>query len=88
VGFFTTGAFKEKAMRALKSYLPAVLVGAGILVCATASWATTEMAKKEKKACTFCHAKNEKEKDAMKKNLTEAGKYYHEKKSLEGYKAK
>jgi hypothetical protein len=71
-------------MRALKSYLPAVLLGAGILVCATASYATMEFSKKEKKACTFCHAKND-SKEAMKKNLNDAGKYYQSKKSLEGY---
>ena len=74
-------------MRAFKSFLPALLLTAGFLVCVTASWATGEMAKKEKKACTFCHAKTE-GKDAMKKNLTDAGKYYNEKKTLEGYTPK
>ena len=46
-----------------------------------------EYAKKEGKACTFCHAKVE-SKDAMAKNLTDAGKYYKDHNhSLEGYKA-
>ena len=71
-------------MRAFKSILPAALLGAGILVCVTASYGTQEIAKKEKKQCTFCHGKVE-GKEGMKKNLTDAGKYYHEKKSLEGY---
>jgi hypothetical protein len=77
---------KEKAMRAIKSFLPAALLGAGILVCVSASYATSEIAKKEKKSCTFCHAKvTPADKEGMKKNLNEAGKYYAEKKSLEGY---
>jgi hypothetical protein len=71
-------------MRALKSMLPAILLGAGILACVSASYATQEYQKKEKKPCTTCHAKVE-GKDAMNKNLTAAGKYYHEKKTLEGY---
>jgi hypothetical protein len=69
----------------LKLMLPAVVVGAGILASVTASFGTPDYAKKEKKQCTFCHAKVE-AKDAMPKNLTDAGKYYHEHKSLDGYK--
>ena len=72
-------------MRTLKLVLPAVVVGAGILASVTASFGTQEFAKKEKKQCTFCHAKVE-AKDAMPKNLTDAGKYYKEHKSLDGYK--
>ena len=68
-------------MRSLKSYLPAVLLGAGILVCATASYATMEFSKKEKKACVFCHVK------AASKELNDAGKYYKDKKTLDGYQA-
>jgi hypothetical protein len=71
-------------MRALKSILPAILLGAGILACVSASYATQEYAKKEKKPCVTCHAKME-GKEGMAKNLNAAGKYYHEKKSLEGY---
>jgi hypothetical protein len=72
-------------MRGLKLVVPAALLGAGFLVCTTASYGTQDYSKKEKKACTYCHAKVE-AKDAMPKNLTSAGKYYHEHKSLEGYK--
>lgn len=39
-----------------------------------------EYGKKEKKACKFCHV------DGKPKELNEAGKYYKEKKTLEGYK--
>jgi len=76
-------------MRALKSVIPAVLLGAGFLVCVTTSYATAEFAKKEKKQCTFCHAKvNPADKEGMKKNLTDGGKYYQSHKSLEGYTEK
>ena len=74
-------------MRAFKAVLPAALLGAGILLCVTASYGTQEFAKKEKKQCTFCHAKNE-SKEGMKKNLKDAGKYYQTHKSLEGYTEK
>lgn len=42
--------------------------------------AKQEDAKKTGKACTYCHVKGNP------KTLTEAGKYYKEKKTLEGYK--
>jgi hypothetical protein len=74
-------------MRAFKSMLPAALLGAGILLCVTSSYGTQEFAKKEKKQCTFCHGKME-GKEAMKKNLNDAGKYYQSHKSLEGYTEK
>lgn len=44
-------------------------------------YAKPEFAKKEKKACTFCHAK------AGSKELNDVGKYYKAKGTLEGYKA-
>jgi hypothetical protein len=74
-------------MRAFKLMLPAVLLTAGFLVCTTA-YGTQDYAKKEKKACTFCHGKVE-AKEAMPKNLTDAGKYYQSHNhSLEGFAAK
>jgi len=75
-------------MRILKLVLPTALLLAGFVVCTTASYGKPEYAKKEKKSCTFCHAKNE-AKDQMSKNLTDAGKYYqsHDH-SLDGYKGK
>ena len=75
-------------MRSLKLIVPAGLLMAGFLVCTTASYGTQEYAKKEKKSCTFCHAKVE-AKDNMPKNLTDAGKYYQSHNhSLDGYKGK
>jgi len=72
-----------------KLIVPAAIVLGGILVCSTASYGKPEYTKSTKKACTFCHAKNEPgNKDAMTKNLTDAGKYYQEHKSLDGYQEK
>ncbi len=75
-------------MRKLKVALPAILLGAGFIVCTTASYGKPEYAKKEDKKCVYCHAKVE-AKDAMPKNLTAAGKYYQtHNHSLEGYTEK
>jgi hypothetical protein len=43
---------------------------------------TPEYSKKENKACTFCHP------SVGKPDLNDAGKYYKEHHSLEGYKEK
>lgn len=70
----------------LKIVMPAVILLGGFLFCTTASYGTAEYMKATKKACVFCHEKNVPgDKDAMAKNLTAAGKYYKEKKSLDGY---
>jgi hypothetical protein len=68
-------------MSHIKIILPAAVVLSGLLVCTTASYAKPEDTKKTKKACTVCHV------DAQKtpKNLKDAGKYYQEHKSLDGY---
>ncbi len=71
-------------MSKLKFFLPAVIAAAGILVSTTTTSAKPAYTTKTKKACTFCHV------DAKQKpkELTEAGKYYGEKKTLEGYSEK
>jgi hypothetical protein len=75
-------------MRALKLVIPSALLMTGFLVCTTASFGTPDYGKKEKKPCTFCHAKIE-GKEAMPKNLNDAGKYYKEHShSLDGYAPK
>lgn len=71
-----------------KTILPAAILLGGFLVCTTNSYGTVEYAKSAKKGCTFCHEKQVADKDAMSKNLTAAGKYYKEKKTLDGYVAK
>jgi len=72
----------------LKTVLPAAILLGGFLVCTTASYGTAEYSKNTKKACTFCHAKVVSDKDVMSKNLNDAGKFYKEKKTLDGYVAK
>ena len=76
-------------MRTLKLVLPSAILLTGFLVCTTASYGTMDYAKKEKKACTFCHAKVSSDKAEMAKNQTDAGKYYKEHNhSLDGYTGK
>jgi len=72
-------------MSHLKLILPAAIVLAGFLVCSTASYGKPEYTKATKKQCVYCHAKVSTDKPEMNKNLTDAGKYYQEHKSLDGY---
>jgi hypothetical protein len=58
-----------------------------ITVFSPGTLAKQEYTKKEKKACTYCHT-SKSPKEYSEKDLSEAGKYYKEKKSLEGYKPK
>lgn len=74
-------------MSHLKLTLPAAILLGGFLLCSTATFGKPEYTKQTKKQCTFCHEKNVPgDKDAMTKNLTAAGKYFQEHKSLDGYK--
>ncbi|HEY1343088.1 MAG TPA: hypothetical protein VGF59_36545 [Bryobacteraceae bacterium] len=76
-------------MRAMKVALPAAILAVGMVVCTTASYGKAEYAKKEKKSCTFCHAKMTTDKEEANKNLNDAGKYYKEHNhSLDGYEKK
>lgn len=68
-------------MTRLKYALPLFIFVAGLISTATLSFGKAEYTKKEKKPCAFCHV------TATSKELNEAGKYYHEKKTLEGYQA-
>jgi len=73
-------------MSNLKLIAPAAILLGGFLVCSTSSYGTVDIAKSTKKPCTFCHEKNVPgDKKAMAENLTAAGKYYKEKKTLDGY---
>ena len=71
-----------------KVVLPAAILLGGFLVCSTASFGKQEYMKATKKACTYCHEKTVADKGVMAKNLTDAGKYYAEHKSLDGYQGK
>jgi hypothetical protein len=72
------------AMSHLKVILPAAILLGGFLVCSTASFGKPEYTKATKKACSYCHVDSK----AKPKELTEAGKYYQEHKSLDGYQEK
>ena len=65
----------------LKYWIPGLILIGGLTVGASLSQAKPDFTKKEKKGCTFCHV------TATSKELNDAGKYYKEHNSLEGYKA-
>ena len=69
-------------MRQLKIIVPAVVLLGGFLACTTASYGKAEYTKSTKKACAYCHV------DAQKapKDLKDAGKFFQEHKTLDGYK--
>jgi hypothetical protein len=68
-------------MKTIRFAAPALVLCAGILLNSSTAFAKKEYTVKEKKACAFCHV------TAASKELNDAGKYYKEKKTLEGYKA-
>ena len=72
-------------MSKLKIALPAAILLGGFLVCTTASYGTAEFAKQTKKTCTYCHAVKGAPNKENAKELTDAGKYYAKKKTLDGY---
>ena len=71
-------------MSQLKLALPAFILLGGFLVCTTVSFGKPEYTKATKKACVYCHTDYK----ANPKSLTDAGKYYNEHKSLDGYQDK
>lgn len=68
-------------MSHIKLIVPTVIVMGGFLVCSTASYGKPEYTKNTKKACTFCHVDSK----AKPKELTDAGKFFGEHKTLDGY---
>ena len=71
-------------MSKIKYAIPAAILLGGFLVSSTLSYGKPEYVKATKKACTYCHVDSK----AKPKELTEAGKYYKEHNSLEGYTEK
>ena len=67
-----------------KLFVPAAILLGGFLVCSTASFGKPEYTKQTKKACAYCHVDQKKNP----KDLTDAGKYFSEHKSLDGYTGK
>ena len=70
-------------MKLVKLAVPACVLATGLLISSSMSFAKPEDTKKTKKACSFCHVQAKGGKD-----LTDAGKYYKDKKTLDGYEAK
>ncbi len=70
-------------MKLVKFAIPAFVVTVGLMLSSATSFAKPEDTKATKKPCTFCHVTAKGGKD-----LTDAGKYYKEKKTLDGYTAK
>jgi inorganic pyrophosphatase/exopolyphosphatase len=68
-------------MLKIKYAVPAAILLAGFLLSSTLSFGKPEYVKTTKKACTYCHVDSK----AKPKELTQAGKYYKEHNSLEGY---
>ena len=73
-------------MSKIKIALPAAILAGGFLLCTTASYGTTEYQKQTKKACGYCHTQAAPKKGDPKANdMKDAGKYFKEKKTLDGY---
>jgi hypothetical protein len=68
-------------MKSIRFATPALILCAALLLNSSAALAKKEYTVKEKKSCAFCHV------TATSKELNDAGKYYKEKKTLEGYVA-
>jgi hypothetical protein len=68
-------------MLKIKYAVPAAILLAGFMLSSTLSFGKPEYVKTTKKACAYCHVDSK----AKPKELTEAGKYYKEHNSLEGY---
>jgi hypothetical protein len=73
-------------MSYVKLALPAAVLLGGFLFCTTVTRGTPAYARQEKKACNFCHTAGVPKDADSAKDLTDAGKYFKEHKSLDGYK--
>ena len=71
-------------MSKIKYAFPAVILLGGVLVNSTLSYGKPEYVKTTKKACAFCHV----DAKAKPKELTEAGKYFKDHNSLDGFAEK
>jgi hypothetical protein len=60
----------------MKIVIPAAVLLTGFVFCASSVFGTPEYAKKEKKACTYCHTKVVSDKAEMVKSLTTTGTCY------------
>ena len=65
-------------MHLMKVIVPTAILSVGLLISTTSIYGTPEYSKKEKKACTTCHAKMVTDKAEMLKNLNATGTCYKE----------
>ena len=73
-------------MSYLKLTIPAAVLLGGFLVCSVSTYGKPEYTKETKKACSVCHTVAVPKDADSAKSLTDAGKYFQEHKSLDGYK--
>lgn len=64
--------------------VPALVIALGMAVNSVPSFGKPEYTKQTKKACAVCHVDFK----AKPKELTEAGKYFKDKKTLDGFDGK
>lgn len=72
-------------MSYLKLTVPVVILLGGFLVCSVSTYGKPEYAKQTKKGCNFCHTVGIPKDADSAKSLTDAGKYFQQHKSLDGY---
>ena len=63
-------------MHHLKLAAPAAILLGGFLLTTSSVYGTPDYAKKEKKACTYCHTKMTSDKAEMAKSLNDTGNCY------------
>lgn len=69
-------------MRLIRGLILAIAVGTLVVGLHTSNFSRPIDSKRTNKSCTYCHTKY------GSKELTEAGKYYRDKGTLDGYKKK
>ena len=72
-------------MSIMKFVAPAIVLAAGVMFTSTASFAKKEYMVATKKACKYCHVNAMATDSVQQKELTDAGKFYKEHKSLDGF---
>ena len=72
-------------MSVVKFVAPALVLAAGVMFTSSASYAKKEYVAATKKSCTYCHVNAASKDPVVQKQLTDAGKYYKEHKSFDGF---
>ena len=72
-------------MSVSKYVVPAVVLAMGVMFSSSTSYAKKEYVAATKKACKYCHVDAMAKDPVAQKQLTDAGKYYKEHKTFDGY---